>query len=60
MYRTFLLYCKFPESEYPKIRIAEKFDEEGNKMYEKLRGIFAKENLYNRSLSEYPLPSKAL
>jgi len=35
--RTFPLYAKMPESEFDRIRIAERFDEEGNKMFQELR-----------------------
>lgn len=38
--RTFPLYVKFPKSEWPKIEIAEKFDEEGNKMFEEFKKIY--------------------
>jgi hypothetical protein len=38
--RTFPLYAKLPEDMFDQIMIAEKFDNEGNKMYEKLRKIF--------------------
>jgi radical SAM superfamily enzyme YgiQ (UPF0313 family) len=38
--RTFPLYAKFPESEWDKIKSAEKFDEWGNKTFEELRDIF--------------------
>lgn len=38
--RTFSLYVKFPESEWPKIEIAERFDEEGNRMFEELKKIY--------------------
>ena len=31
--RTFVLYAKLPRSEFPRIRIAEKFDEKGNEMF---------------------------
>lgn len=34
--RTFSLYVKFPKEEWPDIRIAEKFDEEGNSKFAKL------------------------
>lgn len=47
IYRTFLLYCKLPEKYYKDIRIAESFDKRGNTMYEKLKDLFVKENLYN-------------
>jgi len=38
--RTFPLYAKMPESEFPRIRRAEIFDEEGGKVYEELRSTF--------------------
>lgn len=38
--RTFLLYAKFPEDEWDKIRIAEKFDDKGNRMYKKLKKTY--------------------
>ncbi len=38
--RTFPLYAKMPEDMFGKIRIAERFDDEGNKAYEKLKKIF--------------------
>jgi len=40
--RTFSLYARLPESYYEKIKIAEKFDEAGNKMFEELRQVFIK------------------
>ena len=43
--RTFNLYVRFPEERYPEIKIAEKFDEEGNKMFEKLRTEYWQEFL---------------
>ncbi|MFC1951671.1 B12-binding domain-containing radical SAM protein [Chloroflexota bacterium] len=38
--RTFPLYAKMPKEDWDKIRIAEKFDEEGNRMFEELRKIY--------------------
>lgn len=38
--RTFSLYVKFPKSEWPRIKIAEKFDEAGNQMFEQLKEIY--------------------
>jgi len=38
--RTFPLYAKMPESEFGKIRIAEKFDEEGNRVFQQLRKVY--------------------
>ena len=35
--RTFPLYVKMPIEEWDRIRVAEKFDEEGNEMFGKLR-----------------------
>lgn len=35
--RTFVLYAKLPRSEFPRIRIAEQFNEEGNRMFEVLK-----------------------
>lgn len=34
--RTFSLYVKFPKSEWSEIRIAERFDEQGNKKFQEL------------------------
>ncbi len=41
--RTFCLYVKLPESEFYKIRLAEKADEKGNKMFQELRNIYYKQ-----------------
>ncbi|MDO8558737.1 MAG: radical SAM protein [bacterium] len=38
--RTFPLYVRLPKSEWPAIKIAEKFDEEGNKVFEKYKKIY--------------------
>lgn len=38
--RTFPLYTRLPKSEWPEIKIAEKFDEEGNIMFEKYKKIY--------------------
>jgi len=38
--RTFSLYARFPESEFDKIKIAERFDEEGNRMFEELKKTY--------------------
>jgi len=38
--RTFVLYVKMPERLWPQIRIAEKFDEEGNKKFSQLRELY--------------------
>lgn len=37
LYRTFPLYVRLPKERYKDIKRAEKFDEEGNKMFEKLK-----------------------
>ena len=41
--RTFSLYARFPETEWDKIKIAEKFDEEGNRMFERLSEKYRQE-----------------
>jgi radical SAM superfamily enzyme YgiQ (UPF0313 family) len=38
--RTFPLYVKMPKEEWGKIRLAENFDEAGNKIFEELRKIY--------------------
>ena len=38
--RTFALYVKLPESEWPRIRVAERFDKEGNEMFERLKEVY--------------------
>jgi len=38
--RTFPLYAKLSEAVFEKIRIAEKFDDEGNRMFEKLKETY--------------------
>lgn len=38
--RTFVLYVKFPKERWPEIKIAEKFDEKGNKKFEELKKEF--------------------
>lgn len=38
--RTFPLYVRFPESEWPEIKIAERFDEKGNKVFEEYKKIY--------------------
>lgn len=38
--RTFPLYAKMPESMFGQIKIAERFDNEGNKMFEELKKIY--------------------
>lgn len=40
LHRTFSLYVRFPKEMWPDIKIAEKFDEEGNKMFAKLSKIY--------------------
>jgi anaerobic magnesium-protoporphyrin IX monomethyl ester cyclase len=40
--RTFALYARFPKSEWPKIKIAENFDEEGNRMFAELKQMYQK------------------
>jgi len=38
--RTFTLYVKFPVERYSEIAIAEKFDDEGNKMFQRLQAEY--------------------
>lgn len=38
--RTFALYARMPKKYWPKIRKAEKFDEEGNQVYAELKKIY--------------------
>ena len=38
--RTFPLYSKMPKNEWGKIRVAEKFDQEGNRAYKELREVY--------------------
>lgn len=38
--RTFSLYAKMPKDEWSMIRVAERLDEEGNRMFAKLRDIY--------------------
>jgi radical SAM superfamily enzyme YgiQ (UPF0313 family) len=40
--RTFSLYVRFTESEFDLIRKAERFDEEGNRIFEQLKEVFYK------------------
>ncbi|MDP3026556.1 MAG: radical SAM protein [Nanoarchaeota archaeon] len=40
LHRTFSLYVRLPKEMWPDIRIAERFDEEGNRMFEKLSKIY--------------------
>ncbi len=40
--KTFNLYVKLPEKYYPRIKIAEKFDEEGNMVFEECKKIYQK------------------
>ena len=41
--RTFAMYVKFPRDMWPEIQIAEKFDEDGNRKFSELSGIFKKQ-----------------
>ena len=44
--RTFSLYIKFPKSEWPRIKIAEKFDDEGNRIFEEYKKIYQGKYFY--------------
>lgn len=39
--RTLPLYAKFPRSIWPRIALAERFDEEGNRIFDELRNVYA-------------------
>ena len=43
LHRTFPLYVKLPESEFSAIRVAEKFDEEGNQAFAELSRLYRKQ-----------------
>lgn len=43
LFRTIPLYVKFPKKEYGRIRVAEKFDDEGNKAFALLKDEYYKE-----------------
>jgi hypothetical protein len=38
--RTFTLYMRYPESEFPRIQEAEKLDKHGNKVFQELQQEF--------------------
>tara|TARA_R100001594_G_scaffold107969_2_gene142624 strand:- start:259 stop:537 length:279 start_codon:yes stop_codon:yes gene_type:complete len=38
--RTFVMYCKFPESRWPELKKAEELTPEGDKMWNKMRDEF--------------------
>lgn len=40
LFRTIPLYIKFPKSEYPRIRIAERLDGEGNKLFKEFQKLY--------------------
>ena len=40
LHRTFVMYARMPKSYWPKIARAEKFDEEGNRIFKKLQQIY--------------------
>jgi len=50
IYRTFLLYCKLPESYYPEIQTAERFDNKGEAAFKKLRDFYVEKKLFNSYL----------
>ncbi|MCH8003686.1 MAG: B12-binding domain-containing radical SAM protein [Nanoarchaeota archaeon] len=49
LHRTFAMYVKFPKEMWPEIRIAERFDEEGNKKFDDLSKIY-KEKFLEKTL----------
>lgn len=52
IYRTFVLYVKFPRAYWPEIKRAEEWTENGNKVYQKFAEIYRREDLYNTYLPE--------
>ena len=48
LHRTFVMYVYFPREEWPKIKIAEKFDDEGDAMFERLRTEFYDRGYFDR------------
>jgi hypothetical protein len=41
--RTFPLYARLPENLFPRISIAERFDDAGNEMFSELKKLFLEE-----------------
>lgn len=57
MHRTFPLYVRFPKSEWPRIALAEKDDDEGNAVFEEYGKIYREKYFHSASL-ESPLQTK--
>jgi anaerobic magnesium-protoporphyrin IX monomethyl ester cyclase len=47
IYRTFPFYCKFPEEYWEYVKVAERFDEEGNLRYEMCKNFYERFELHN-------------
>ena len=45
LHRTFILYVRLPKEMWPEIEKAEKFDDEGNKTFQKLKEIYTRDFL---------------
>ena len=54
LHRTFPLYIRFPEAEWPRIQRAEKFDDEGQAIFEDYGRIYRKKYFHSATL-ESPL-----
>ncbi len=52
--RTFALYAKMPKDYWPKIERAEKFDEEGNRVFSELKKIYQEKYFNEISLNPSP------
>ena len=48
--RVYSFYIKFPESRWDEIKIAEKFDDEGNAMFKKLGEEFDRNEGFSKSV----------
>jgi anaerobic magnesium-protoporphyrin IX monomethyl ester cyclase len=50
--RTFTMYMRFPESEFDRIAMAERFDDEGNRMFNELREEYTATYFIDKDKSE--------
>ena len=49
--RTFTLYMRYPESEYPRIQVAERLDDEGNAVFAELQREFTERYFQGEAVS---------
>jgi hypothetical protein len=52
--RTFPLYARLPEDLFPQIRLAEKFDDAGNRVFNQLKHIFLQETAISPTTQRIP------